>query len=152
MLAIILPKEIETRLDSLSKATGRSKSYYVREALVEYLDDLEDIYLAEKGLEEIRAGRSKTVPLDEVMKRYRKSFLDSVENGITDVESGRTQTTYFAKACGVSRFAYNWALAEWDKSERTATLWTSSPKYYLTLYQITCIMYLCMIHINTRYG
>ena len=25
------------------------------------------------------------------------------------------QATYFAKACGVARFAYNWALAEWQK-------------------------------------
>ena len=25
------------------------------------------------------------------------------------------QATYFAKACGVARFAYNWALAEWNK-------------------------------------
>ena len=25
------------------------------------------------------------------------------------------QATYFAKACGVSRFAYNWALAEWRR-------------------------------------
>ncbi|ABB33775.1 CopG domain protein DNA-binding domain protein [Geobacter metallireducens RCH3] len=70
MLAIRLPEEIETRLDSLAKATGRSKSYYVREALVEYLDDLEDIYLAEKRLEDIRAGRTKTIPLEEVMKEY----------------------------------------------------------------------------------
>src|SRR3990167_7187932 len=25
------------------------------------------------------------------------------------------QATYFAKACGVARFAYNWALTEWKK-------------------------------------
>jgi putative transposase len=25
------------------------------------------------------------------------------------------QATYFAKACGVARFAYNWALAEWKR-------------------------------------
>lgn len=37
---------------------------------MKHLDDLEDIYLAEKRLEDIRAGRSATVPLEDVMKRY----------------------------------------------------------------------------------
>ena len=47
-----------------------AKLFYVQEAIVEYLDDLEDLYLAEHELEEIRAGRAKTTPLAEVMKRY----------------------------------------------------------------------------------
>lgn len=70
MLAIRLPKEIEQRLDALAKATGRTKTFYAREAILEYLDDLEDIYLAEKRLEDIREGRTHTVPLDDVMRRY----------------------------------------------------------------------------------
>lgn len=70
MLAIRLPAEIEERLEALAKATGRTKTYYAREAILEYIDDLEDIYLAEKRLEDIRAGRIQTVPLEEVMKRY----------------------------------------------------------------------------------
>ena len=57
MLAIRLPEEIEKRLEVLAKATGRTKTFYAREAILEYLDDLEDIYLAEKRLEDIRAGR-----------------------------------------------------------------------------------------------
>jgi RHH-type rel operon transcriptional repressor/antitoxin RelB len=70
MLAIRLPEEIEKRLDALAKQTGRTKSYYVREAILEHLDDLEDLYIAEKRLADIRAGRSTTVSLEEVMKRY----------------------------------------------------------------------------------
>jgi RHH-type rel operon transcriptional repressor/antitoxin RelB len=70
MLAIRLPAEIEERLEALAKATGRTKTFYAREAILEYIDDLEDIYLAEKRLENIRAGRTKTVPLEKVMKRY----------------------------------------------------------------------------------
>lgn len=70
MLAIRLPDEIEKRLEALAKATGRTKSFYVREAILEHLDDLEDIYLAEKRLEDIRAGRSTTIPIEEIMKRY----------------------------------------------------------------------------------
>ena len=69
MLAIRLPAEIEKRLDTLAKATGRSKSFYVREAILEHLADLEDVYLAEKRLESLRAGRSRSYTLDEVEKR-----------------------------------------------------------------------------------
>jgi RHH-type rel operon transcriptional repressor/antitoxin RelB len=46
MLAIRLSPDIEKRLEELSKRTGRTKTYYAREAIVEYLDDLEDYYLA----------------------------------------------------------------------------------------------------------
>jgi RHH-type rel operon transcriptional repressor/antitoxin RelB len=70
MLAIRLPEAIEKRLDALAKETGRTKSYYVREAILEHLDDLEDIYIAEKRLADIRVGRSTTVSLEEVKKRY----------------------------------------------------------------------------------
>lgn len=70
MLAIRLPAEIESRLDALAKVTGRTKTFYAREAILEHLDDLEDLYLAERELEAIRAGKSTTTPLSDVMKRY----------------------------------------------------------------------------------
>lgn len=68
--SIRLPQEIEKRLDKLSIKTGRSKSFYVKEAIIDHLDDIEDIYLAEKRLERILSGRTQTVPIKEVMKRY----------------------------------------------------------------------------------
>lgn len=70
MLALRLPLDVEQRLEALAKATGRTKTYYAREAILEHLDDLEDLYLAKQELIEIRAGRSTTVPLDTVMKQY----------------------------------------------------------------------------------
>lgn len=70
MLAIRLPVEIEERLAVLAKETGRTKTFYVREAILEHLDDLEDIYLAEKRFSDIRSGRSKSIPLKKVMERY----------------------------------------------------------------------------------
>ena len=70
MLAIRLPERIEKRLDRLAKRTGRTKTYYARESILQHLDELEDIYLAEKRLEGIRSGRSKTIPLDQVMRQY----------------------------------------------------------------------------------
>lgn len=70
MLAIELPTDVETRLDHLVKETGRTKADHVLEAILEYLDDLEDLRIAEARLEDIRAGRSRTIPLDEVMREY----------------------------------------------------------------------------------
>jgi len=70
MLAIRLPEKIEKRLDRLAKRTGRTKTYYAREAILKHLEDLEDIYIAEKRLADIRAGRTRTIPLQEVMRRY----------------------------------------------------------------------------------
>jgi len=70
MLAIRLPEKIEKRLERLAKRTGRTKTYYAREAILQYLDDLEDIYFAEKELEAVRSGRSQAVPLEEVMRHY----------------------------------------------------------------------------------
>jgi RHH-type transcriptional regulator, rel operon repressor / antitoxin RelB len=51
MLALRLPNDIETRLDMLAKATGRTKTYYAREAILTHLEDLEDTYLALQRLE-----------------------------------------------------------------------------------------------------
>ena len=49
---------------------GRSKAYYLRELTTDGLEDLEDLYLAEQRLIDIRAGCSQTVSLEAVMKRY----------------------------------------------------------------------------------
>ena len=69
MLAIRLPEEIEARLDNLAKRTGRSKTFYAREAILEHLDDLEDLYLAEQVVRRIRSGDESTSTLDEVEAR-----------------------------------------------------------------------------------
>lgn len=62
MLAIRLDPEIESRLEKLAKKTGRTKTFYAREAILEHLDDIEDIYLASQRL----AERAKTYSADEV--------------------------------------------------------------------------------------
>lgn len=69
MLAIRLPESIEKRLDKLARRTGRTKTYYAREAILEHLDDLEDRYLAERSLERVRCGDERTVRLKAAMKR-----------------------------------------------------------------------------------
>lgn len=62
MLALRLPEDIERRLDALAKKTGRSKTFYAREAILEHIDDLEDYYLAEARL----AKKRKSVPMEDV--------------------------------------------------------------------------------------
>jgi RHH-type transcriptional regulator, rel operon repressor / antitoxin RelB len=69
MLAIRLPQSIEKRLERLARRTGRTQSYYVREAILQHLEDLEDVYLAEQRLERIRRGEEKTIALEDVLKR-----------------------------------------------------------------------------------
>ena len=67
MLALRLPPEIEARLDALAKKTGRTKSYYAREAIIEHLEDLEDIHLAE---ERVRTDTGERISLEEIMEKY----------------------------------------------------------------------------------
>lgn len=62
MLAIRLPAEIEERLNALAQETGRSKTALAREAILEYIEDLEDYYLAEARARKNR----KTIPLEDV--------------------------------------------------------------------------------------
>ena len=69
-VALRLPEEVAQRLQRLADRTGRSKTFYMIEAIREHLEDLEDVYLAEQRLIEIQAGRSQAVPLEEVMARY----------------------------------------------------------------------------------
>ena len=67
MLALRLPSDVEKRLDALAKKTGRTKSFYAREAILRHIEDLEDYHVAQRRLarggdrvtlEELEADRS----------------------------------------------------------------------------------------------
>jgi RHH-type rel operon transcriptional repressor/antitoxin RelB len=62
MLALRLPAQIEKRLDMLAKKTGRSKSFYAREAILRHLEDLEDYHLARRRL----ARKAPRVALEQL--------------------------------------------------------------------------------------
>jgi RHH-type rel operon transcriptional repressor/antitoxin RelB len=51
MLAIRISHDIENRLQNLAQKTGRTKTYYAREALLRFIEDMEDEYLALSRLE-----------------------------------------------------------------------------------------------------
>jgi RHH-type rel operon transcriptional repressor/antitoxin RelB len=70
MLAIRLPAEIEKRLDRLAKRSGRTKTYYAREAIVAHLDDLEDLQLAEERVRALKEGRSRTYSQEEIEREF----------------------------------------------------------------------------------
>lgn len=64
MLAVRLNSETEQRLDALAARTGRTKTFYAREAIEAHLDDLEDFYLSEERLRGFRSGDA--IPLAEL--------------------------------------------------------------------------------------
>ena len=67
MLAVRLDKDLEKRLERLAEKTGRTKTFYAREAIEAHLDDLEDFFLAQERLRDFR--REDAIPLAEVEKR-----------------------------------------------------------------------------------
>jgi RHH-type rel operon transcriptional repressor/antitoxin RelB len=67
--AVRLSDETYERLKTLASQTGRTTTYYIREAIEEYLEDLEDIYLSGQILERVRQGKERTYPLEEMRKK-----------------------------------------------------------------------------------
>ena len=66
MLAHRLTPDIENRLDDLARQTRRTKSFYAREALIEHLVDLEELYLAQRRVEE----NGPRISLDAMIEKY----------------------------------------------------------------------------------
>jgi RHH-type rel operon transcriptional repressor/antitoxin RelB len=64
--SIRLDDELDARLERLARLTGRSKSFYVKQALEEHVDDLEDLYLARKVAERVAKGRERLIPLEDL--------------------------------------------------------------------------------------
>ncbi len=61
-----IPTDLSERYNRLAKETGRSRSYYVNEALAAEIDRLEYEYGLMKKVEDFRAGRLETYSIDEV--------------------------------------------------------------------------------------
>ncbi|MEK6249818.1 MAG: type II toxin-antitoxin system VapB family antitoxin [Planctomycetales bacterium] len=70
MIAVRLPAEVEERIAKLAARTGRTKTFYIKEAILEHLDEMEDKYLA----------------LDRLERPARRWTLDEMEQGL-DMES-----------------------------------------------------------------
>lgn len=66
MIAVRLPPEVEQRIADLAARTGRTKTFYIKEAIMEHLDEMEDKYLA----------------LDRLEKPAKRWTLDEMEHGL----------------------------------------------------------------------
>ena len=60
MLAIRLDKEIEEDLDLLANTRGSNRSALVREAILQYLEDNEDLDLFKQAQSQTRGSKSLT--------------------------------------------------------------------------------------------
>jgi len=63
-----LEDETYLRLQSLATKTGRTATYYIREAIEAHLEDMEDLYLAEQTLDAVRLGKQRIYSANEVDK------------------------------------------------------------------------------------
>ncbi|OGT73684.1 MAG: CopG family transcriptional regulator [Gammaproteobacteria bacterium RIFCSPLOWO2_12_47_11] len=61
-------EELDKRLERLAKLTGRSKTFYIREAVSTHIDNLEDIYLADQVMDRLENGTESLHALEEVEK------------------------------------------------------------------------------------
>jgi RHH-type transcriptional regulator, rel operon repressor / antitoxin RelB len=69
-MSLRLPAEVEDRLTALAALTGRSKTFYAVQAIIEHIDDLEDAHLSSQVLERVRAGAEARVPLGDLLDDY----------------------------------------------------------------------------------
>ncbi len=67
-VSIRLPDDLDRRLEFLARQTGRTKTFYILKALDEWIDDLEDYYLAADVLERIREGKENSYSSAEVRR------------------------------------------------------------------------------------
>ena len=69
MLSIRLPLELENKLESLSQRTHRAKSFYVKEALQRYLEDMEDVFVS---LDRITSHERKLYSSEELLAKLTR--------------------------------------------------------------------------------
>jgi len=67
-LSIRLDEHLDARLERLARMTGRSKSVYVKQAIEDQLEDLEDLYLAQKVAERVADGRERLTSLEDLAR------------------------------------------------------------------------------------
>jgi RHH-type rel operon transcriptional repressor/antitoxin RelB len=63
--AVRIPDNMHARLQALAAKTGRTATFYIREAIETHLEDMEDVYLAEQALEKLAKGKDKIISSEE---------------------------------------------------------------------------------------
>lgn len=70
-MTLRLPPQLDERLNHLTKQTGRSKSFYLSQALENYLENMEDLLIGNAVVERIRAGKERTYSAEEVRNELK---------------------------------------------------------------------------------
>ena len=65
-----LPDDLVERLQALRELTGQTEEHLLIEAIRDYLQDLEDLCEAEQVVRDLESGKTHTVPLESVLKKY----------------------------------------------------------------------------------
>lgn len=72
-MEVQLTPEIQERLDRLANETGRSKDEFVQDAMAGYFDELAETRdMLDSRYDDIKSGRVKLIPGDEVVARLRE--------------------------------------------------------------------------------
>ncbi len=69
-LSVSLTDNIDSSLISLANQTGKTKNHYVDRIILEHIQEMKDIYLAESRLDALEAGYSRTYTLDELEQGF----------------------------------------------------------------------------------
>ena len=64
--AVRLPDATHDRLQALAARSGRTATFYIREAIERHLEDLEDLHAAERAAAEHRETGGRTLSLDQL--------------------------------------------------------------------------------------
>ncbi len=111
-VSLRLPDDLSQRLSNLASQTGRSKTFYMLEAIKQHIDDLEDLYLAELRLLDVRAGRSMTHSMDDVgaALAWRIEFEDTAlkELAKLDKQVARRILTFLRERVAVLMIRVAW--------------------------------------------
>jgi RHH-type rel operon transcriptional repressor/antitoxin RelB len=93
MRALRLPPDLEKRLGALAKKTGRTKSFYAREAIMRHLEDIEDQHLASSKLKH-GGGRKSMKALERSKGASDADWLRSLSAGLTEWSSPEDAKAY----------------------------------------------------------
>lgn len=70
MITINISDQQEKQLREVAREEGKSIEDWARAMILEYLEDLEDLKIAEDRLKALEAGQEDTIPLKDVMNEY----------------------------------------------------------------------------------
>jgi RHH-type rel operon transcriptional repressor/antitoxin RelB len=87
-LSIRLDDDLAARLERLARLTGRSKSFYVKQAIENHLENLEDLYAAQQVAKRVAEGRERLIPLEQVERELGLADPDQ-DSGLINSTVGK---------------------------------------------------------------